>query len=61
MDIETMIEEIRDAVIQLGTDAVSEVIGYDVAESDNLDALMDEVFDQMPEEDIVNLYCRFCS
>ena len=59
-DIEAMIDDIKDAVAQLGVDAVSDIVGYEIDEDyDDIDSLMSEALDQMPGEDIVNLYCRY--
>ena len=60
-NLEDMIEEIKDAAVQLGVDVVSDIVGYEIDEDyDDIDSLMSEALDQMPGEDIVNLYCRYC-
>lgn len=60
MGIEEMIAELKETVIKLGYEAVSEALGYPVDENDDIEGMLDEVFDQMPEEEIRQLYKEYC-
>lgn len=60
MDIEAMIQEIKETVMELGAEEVSEVLGYATAITEDTEYQLEEAFDQMFEEDINILYNKYC-
>lgn len=62
MPLEEMIDELKEKVLALGGDAVADVLGYepDDDDEDYMKDALDETLDQMPEEEIRELYDKYC-
>lgn len=60
---EKMYEELKNAAWDNGVEAIDELLGYehDVEEDpDVTENRMDEALDQMPEEEALELYEKYC-
>lgn len=56
-------EELKRKLFNWGYDYIEEFLGYEIDygwEKDTLDNLMDEVYEQMPEEELEVFYEKFC-
>lgn len=56
-------EKLKKELFNYGTDYIEEFLGYEIDsdwEKDVVDNLMDEVYKQMPEEEIKVFYEKFC-
>ena len=56
-------EELKSELFNWGYDYIEEFLGYEIDydwEKDTLDNLMDEVYQQMPEEELEVFYMKFC-
>lgn len=59
---EKMYEELKKAVFDAGVNAIEDLLGYELefdADEDMFEA-MDDVLDQMPEEDALEFYNKYC-
>lgn len=60
---EKMYEELKNAIWDNGVEAIDDFLGYehDVEEDkDTIENRMDEVLDQMPEEEVIEFYNKYC-
>lgn len=60
---EKMYEELKNAIWDNGVEAIDDFLGYehDVEEDkDTIENRMDEVLDQMPEEEAMEFYNKYC-
>lgn len=59
---ESMYEEIKSQVIAQGDEAINDLLGYEHKnEPENiLRDMMDDVLDQMPEEEALKFYHKYC-
>lgn len=60
---EKMYEELKNAIWDNGVEAIDDFLGYehDVEEDkDTIENRMDEVLEQMPEEDAMEFYNKYC-
>lgn len=60
---ELMYEELKKAIFDNGVEAIDDFLGYehDVnEEKDTIERRMDEVLDQMPEEEVLVFYKKYC-
>lgn len=60
---EKMYEELKNAIWDNGVEAIDDFLGYehDVEEDkDTIENRMDEVLDQMPEEEVMEFYNKYC-
>lgn len=56
-------EKLKKELFNYGTDYIEEFLGYEIDsdwEKDVVDNLMDEVYKQMPEEELEVFYKNFC-
>lgn len=56
-------EKLKKELFNYGTDYIEEFLGYEIDsdwEKDVVDNLMDEVYKQMPEEELEVFYEKFC-
>ena len=56
-------EELKTALFNWGTDYIEEFLGFEIDsdwEKDTIDNAMDEVYEQMPEEELEIFYEKFC-
>lgn len=56
-------EKLKKELFNYGTDYIEEFLGYKIDsdwEKDVVDNLMDEVYKQMPEEELEVFYEKFC-
>lgn len=59
---EKMYEELKKAVFDAGVNAIEDLLGYELefdTDEDMFEA-MDDVLDQMPEEDALEFYNKYC-
>lgn len=59
---EKMYEELKRSVFDAGVNAIEDLLGYELefdTDEDMFDA-MDDVLDQMPEEDAMEFYNKYC-
>lgn len=57
-----MYEELKRSVFDAGVNAIEDLLGYELefdTDEDMFDA-MDDVLDQMPEEDAMEFYNKYC-
>ena len=55
-------EELKSALFNWGTDYIEEFLGFEIDsdwEKDTIDNAMDEVYEQMPEEELEMFYEKF--
>ena len=59
---EKMYEELKDAIIGNGTDAIDDFLGYELSQYDEktIKDAMDDVLDQMPEDIALEFYNEYC-
>lgn len=60
---EKMCDELKQAIFDNGVEAIDDFLGYehDVnEEKDTIENRMDEVLSQMPEEEFLTLYNKYC-
>lgn len=59
---EKMYEELKDAIIGNGTDAIDDFLGYELNQYDErtIKEAMDDVLDQMPEDVVLEFYNEYC-
>ena len=58
-------EDLKKAIFNMGhTDYIEEFLGYEISSTDyskdELDNLMDEVYQQMPDEELEVFYTKYC-
>lgn len=56
-------EELKSTLFNWGIDYIEEFLGFEVNpnwEKDTIDNAMDEVYEQMPEEELEKFYKKFC-
>lgn len=56
-------EELKEALFSWGTDYIEEFLGFEIDgdwEKDSIENAMDEVYEQMPEEELEVFYQKFC-
>ena len=59
---EKMYEELKKAIFDAGVNAIEDLLGYELefdTDEDMFEA-MDDVLDQMPEEDALEFYNKYC-
>ena len=59
---EKMYEELKKAVFDAGVNAIEDLLGFELefdTDEDMFEA-MDDVLDQMPEEDALEFYNKYC-
>lgn len=59
---ELMYEEIKNQVIAHGDEAINDLLGYEHTNEPEhiLKDMMDDVLDQMPEEEALKFYHKYC-
>ena len=56
-------EELKSVLFNWGTDYIEEFLGFEIYSAwgkDTINNAMDEVYEQMPEEDLEVFYAKFC-
>lgn len=56
-------EKLKEALFNWGTDYIEEFLGFEIDsdwEKDAIEDAMDEVYNQMPEEELEVFYEKFC-
>ena len=56
-------EELKEALFSWSTDYIEEFLGFEIDgdwEKDSIENAMDEVYEQMPEEELEVFYQKFC-
>lgn len=60
---ERMYEELKNAIWDNGVEAIDDFLGYEhnvEEDKDTIENRMDEVLDQMPEEEAMEFYNKYC-
>ncbi|WP_418434116.1 hypothetical protein [Anaerotignum lactatifermentans] len=56
-------EELKEALFSWGMDYIEEFLGFEIDndwEKDSIENAMDEIYEQIPEEELETFYQKFC-
>lgn len=59
--LESMVQELKEAAVRMGDEVISDILGHDYDKDDDVESLLDEVFDQMPDKEIERLHITYCN